>query len=165
VEEVFARGYRPASVTVDGKGDIYLSGIDPVNGGYDHTFVVGDVGKMKRIATVVEPDSGRTLDVWSTEPGLQLFTANSLTGQAPRDVSKGGVPYPSRSAVCLEPMHYPDSPNRPEFPSTTLPRGRRTRVRSSTILGRSARRRARRRASASVVAAVARDPRRIAQQP
>ncbi len=102
-----------------------LARIDPVNGGYDHTFVVAPeaTGELRRNASVYEPESGRLLTVWSTEPGLQFFTANSLTGQAPRDVGKGGVPYPSRSGFCLEPMHYPDSPHHPSFPSTELAAG------------------------------------------
>jgi aldose 1-epimerase len=60
------------------------------------------------------------MEVWSTEPSLQFFTANSLTGKGPRDVGKGNTPYVARSAFCIEPQHYPDSPNHPDFPSTVL---------------------------------------------
>jgi aldose 1-epimerase len=90
--------------------------------GYDHTYVLHDAGGggVQLAATVYEPESGRVMEVWSTEPGLQFFTANGLTGQAPRDVGKGGTPYVARSAFCLEPQHYPDSPNHPAFPSTVL---------------------------------------------
>ncbi|WP_437809084.1 aldose epimerase family protein [Sorangium sp. So ce1078] len=102
-----------------------LARIDPVKGGYDHTFAVlqPTPGELTRSATVHEPESGRVLEVWSTEPGLHLFTANGLNGEAPRDVGKGNVPYPSRSALCLEPMRFPDSPNQPSFPSTALAAG------------------------------------------
>jgi len=96
--------------------------IEPNLGGYDHTFALNQRAPAKRTlaATVYEPTSGRTLEIWSTEPGVQLFTADGLDGTAPRNVGKGGVPYIRRSAFCLEPMHFPDSPNQPTFPSTTL---------------------------------------------
>lgn len=102
-----------------------LARIDAMKGGYDHTFAVaqGTPGELQKNAEVYEPVSGRVLAVSSTEPGVQLFTANGLNGQAPRDVGKGNVPYPSRSALCLEPMHFPDSPNHPAFPSTELAAG------------------------------------------
>jgi aldose 1-epimerase len=92
-------------------------------GGYDHTYVLREAGNddlLRLAATVHEPESGRMMEVWTTEPGLQFFTANGLTGQAPRDVGKGGTPYVARSAFCLEPQHFPDSPNHPAFPSTVL---------------------------------------------
>jgi len=61
------------------------------------------------------------MEVWTTEPGMQFYTANYLDGTP----GKGGKPYPRRSAFCLETQHYPDSPNKPSFPSTVLRRGRR----------------------------------------
>jgi aldose 1-epimerase len=64
------------------------------------------------------------MEVYTTEPGMQLYTGNFLTGQAPNDVGKGGKSYPVRSAVCLETQHFPDSPNKPSFPTTTLNPGR-----------------------------------------
>jgi aldose 1-epimerase len=90
--------------------------------GYDHAYVInrGPGGGLRLAATVHEPGSGRVMEVWSTEPSVQFFTANSLTGEGPRDVGKGDTPYVSRSAFCVEPQHYPDSPNHPEFPSTVL---------------------------------------------
>jgi aldose 1-epimerase len=99
--------------------------------GFDHTYVVdrrAETG-LQRVATVHHPGSGRVMEVWSTEPGLQFFTANALTGEAPRDVGKGGTAYGARSAFCLEPQRFPDSPNHPHFPSTVLGRGERCRGR------------------------------------
>ena len=94
--------------------------------GYDHTYVIsrpGEGGGVRLAATAREPGSGRVMEVWSTEPSVQFFTANPLTGEAPRDVGKGNTPYVARSAFCIEPQRYPDSPNHPGFPSTTLRRG------------------------------------------
>ena len=71
-------------------------------------------------ARVYEPTSGRVMEVWSTEPGIQLYSGNFLEGKAPRDVGKGGAVYAFRTGFCLEPQHFPDSPNRPNFPSTVL---------------------------------------------
>lgn len=90
--------------------------------GYDHHYVVRrDSSKSLSLdARLHDPYSGRVLEVWSTEPGIQVFTANSLTGQVPRDIGKGGVSYPAQGAICLEPSHFPDSPNHPNFPSTVL---------------------------------------------
>lgn len=91
-------------------------------GGYDHTFVLNKSadGRLARAAAVYDPTSGRELTVFSTEPGLQFFSGNGFAAQAPRDAGKGGVLYPLRSGFALEPMHYPDAPNQPTFPSTEL---------------------------------------------
>lgn len=89
-------------------------------GGYDHNWVLdkaGDGSVPELAAEVEEPVSGRILEVWTTEPGLQCYTGNFLNG---RLTGKGGRPYLRRSGFCLETQHYPDSPNRPEFPSTLL---------------------------------------------
>lgn len=93
--------------------------------GYDHTYVLNKTadGRLALCARVREPSSGRTLEVWSTEPGLQLFSGNGFAAMSPRDLGKGGVLYPLRSGFALEPMHFPDSPNRPAFPSTVLAPG------------------------------------------
>jgi aldose 1-epimerase len=69
---------------------------------------------------VFEPKSGRTMEVWTTEPGLQFYSGNFLTG---KDVGKGNKPYNYRSAFCLEAQHFPDSPNHSNFPSTVLKPG------------------------------------------
>jgi aldose 1-epimerase len=73
-------------------------------------------------ARVVDPASGRVLEVWTTEPGIQFYTANFLNGKT---IGKGGVAYTKRSAFCLETQHFPDSPNQPKFPSVVLSPGER----------------------------------------
>jgi len=89
--------------------------------GYDHNYVLNKNGNAFTFAARVhEPTSGRVMEVWSTEPGLQLFSGNSLEGKTPRDVGKGGAVYAFRTGFCLEPQHFPDSPNQPHFPSTVL---------------------------------------------
>jgi aldose 1-epimerase len=89
--------------------------------GYDHNFVlVGAAGTIRRIATLFDPGSGRVMDVHSTEPGVQLYTGNHLAGGAP---GTGGGAYPARGGLCLEPQKFPDSPNKPNFPSARLDPG------------------------------------------
>lgn len=86
--------------------------------GYDHCFVLrGQKGALELAARVEDPKSGRTMEVYTTEPGVQLYTANYLDG----DAKNGG--YPQHAAFCLETQHYPDSPNRPKFPTTVLKPG------------------------------------------
>lgn len=95
-----------------------------LGGGYDHNFVVrrsSDSGESLA-ARVVEPTSGRVLEVWTTQPGVQFYTGNFLDGKT---AGKGGATYPKRSAFCLETQHYPDSPNQPKFPSVVLNPGER----------------------------------------
>ena len=87
-----------------------------IGGGYDHNFVVrGPQGTLRRAARVDHPASGRRLELWTTEPGVQFYTANPV-----EMIGRGGVPYHPRCGLCLEPQHYQNSPNRPEFPSTEL---------------------------------------------
>jgi aldose 1-epimerase len=88
-------------------------------GGYDHNFVLrrGDDGSLTRAARVSEPRRGRTLDVSTTEPGLQLYSGNFLDGSIR---GKGGRVYGHRGGFCLETQHFPDSPNQPGFPSVVL---------------------------------------------
>ena len=94
--------------------------------GYDHNYVLNKTaGELSFAARLSDPVSGRIMEVYTTEPGMQLYTGNFLTGKAPNDVGKGGKPYPVRSAVCLETQHFPDSPNKPTFPSTVLKPGAR----------------------------------------
>lgn len=86
--------------------------------GYDHNFVLrGGGGTLALAAKVTEPRSGRTLEVLTTEPGIQLYTANWFDGSL---VGKGGWAYQPHHAFCLEAQHYPDSPNKPHFPTTLL---------------------------------------------
>jgi aldose 1-epimerase len=93
--------------------------------GYDHHFVLKrkSVDGLELAARIAEPASGRVMEVWTTEPGLQLYSGNHLEGKRPRDVGKGGALYGRRGAFCLEPSHFPDSPNQPAFPSTRLAAG------------------------------------------
>ena len=88
-------------------------------GGYDHNFVLdkGITATPQLIAEVYDPASGRLMDVLTTEPGVQFYTANFLDGSI---VGKGGRKYEKRHALCLETQHYPDSPNQGSFPSTVL---------------------------------------------
>jgi len=89
--------------------------------GYDHNFVLHDSGAGVRwIATVVDPKSGRRMKVSSDQPGVQFYSGNFLDGTL---TGKGGVAYPQYGALCLEPQHYPDSPNEPKFPSVVLKPG------------------------------------------
>jgi aldose 1-epimerase len=89
-----------------------------MGGGYDHNFVVrGEAGTLRLAARVVEKKSGRTLEVLTTQPGVQFYTGNFLDGKV---VGKSGKPYVKRGALCLETQHYPDSPNQPAFPSSVL---------------------------------------------
>ncbi len=87
-------------------------------GGYDHNFVInGEPGKLRLAARVSEPTSGRQMEVWTTEPGVQFYSSIGLDGTI---VGKGGIAYKKYGALCLETQHYPDSPNHPNFPSTIL---------------------------------------------
>ncbi len=90
-----------------------------LGGGYDHNFVLRrPAGSGESLgARVVEPASGRVLEVWTIEPGVQFYTGNFLDGKSP---GKGGATYPKRSAFCLETQHFPDSPNQPKFPPVVL---------------------------------------------
>ena len=90
--------------------------------GYDHTWVInGRAGTLRRAAIVFEQTTGRGMQVFTTEPGVQFYTGNFLNGTL---TGKSGKPYPRRSGFCLETQRYPDSPNQPSFPTTTLRRGR-----------------------------------------
>lgn len=90
-------------------------------GGYDHNWVLdSDDGKLALAATVTEPSSGRILETYTTQPGIQFYAGNFLDGTL---VGKKGVAYAKRSGFCLETQHFPDSPNQPNFPSTTLTPG------------------------------------------
>ncbi len=89
--------------------------------GYDHNYVLNkqEEGELSFAARLTDPHSGRTMEVYTTEPGLQLYTGNFLFG------FKGshGASFPRRSAICFEAQHFPDTPNRPYFPSVILAPG------------------------------------------
>jgi aldose 1-epimerase len=90
--------------------------------GYDHNFVLNKEkpAGLTFAARVEEPTTGRVLEVWTTEPGIQFYTSNFLDGTVH---GKGGIAYQHRTAFCLETQHFPDSPNKPSFPSTMLSPG------------------------------------------
>ncbi len=90
-------------------------------GGYDHNWVLNKRdGELAKAAEVWEPLAGRSMEVWTDQPGMQLYTGNFLDGSI-----RGwdGKTYSRRGAFCMETQHYPDSPNKPEFPSTELKPG------------------------------------------
>jgi aldose 1-epimerase len=90
-------------------------------GGYDHCWVLNRYdSSLRQVATVIEPNSGRRMEVFTTEPGIQFYSGNFLNGTV---AGKKGVLYKKRSALCLETQHYPDSPNKPSFPSVVLSPG------------------------------------------
>jgi aldose 1-epimerase len=89
--------------------------------GYDHNWVLNRTGSgLSLAARVEEPTTGRVMEVRTTEPGIQFYTGNFLDGTLK---GKGGKVYGLRAAFCLETQHYPDSPNKPSFPSTVLKPG------------------------------------------
>ncbi|MBC2839533.1 galactose mutarotase [Robiginitalea sp. SC105] len=92
-----------------------------LGGGYDHCWILnGPDAGFRKVATVTHPPSGRRLEVFTDEPGVQFYTGNFLDGTLP---AKGGGTYARRSGFCLETQHYPDSPNQEAFPSVRLDPG------------------------------------------
>lgn len=86
--------------------------------GYDHNWVLNTAGDLSQVAaTLYSPESGIRLDVYTDEPGIQVYAGNFLDGTV---TGKHGITYPHRASVCLETQHYPDSPNKPEWPSAVL---------------------------------------------
>ncbi|HUM04103.1 MAG TPA: aldose epimerase family protein [Terriglobales bacterium] len=95
----------------------HIAGMKGDPGGYDHNFILrGGAGK-KLAARVFDPQSGRQMEVWTTEPGVQFYSGNFLDGTL---TGKEGVVYGKHSGFCLETQHYPDSVNHPNFPSIIL---------------------------------------------
>ena len=105
--------------------------------GYDHNYVLNRTGEgLSLAARVVEPTTGRTMEITTTEPGIQFYSGNFL----PKDGTlkgKGGRVYGHRSGFCLETQHYPDSPNQPGFPSTVLKPGQEYRSKTVFTFGTS----------------------------
>ncbi len=86
--------------------------------GYDINYVLNKTSdELSFAASVFEPENGRYMEVFTTEPGIQLYTGNHLSG---KEIGNSGEPYTTRSGFCLETQHFPDSPNQPQFPSTIL---------------------------------------------
>ena len=95
--------------------------IENVEGGYDHNYVLNNTtGDLALVAEVYEPESGRLMEVFTTEPGVQFYTGNFLDGSI---TGKDGKVYKKHYGFCLETQHFPDSPNQPSFPSTLLYQG------------------------------------------
>jgi len=92
-----------------------------VKGGYDHNFCVNNPGQLHQVATVSEPITGRVLKVFTDQPGLQFYSGNFLDGSI---TGKYSTKYVQHYGFAMETQHYPDSPNRPEFPSTVLEPGK-----------------------------------------
>lgn len=97
------------------------SRIDKVPGGYDHNYVLNSGGgKLALAAKMYEPTSGRVMEIYTSEPGIQLYTGNFLDGSI---TGKAGKVYKKHYGFCLETQHFPDSPNKPQFPSVVLKPG------------------------------------------
>lgn len=92
-------------------------------GGYDHNLVLDVTGLETPFASAESPATGITMDCYTTQPGVQFYNANFVQSDPCRGQGKGGAEYPFRGAFCLETQHFPDSPNRPEFPSALLRAG------------------------------------------
>jgi len=93
----------------------------PKLGGYDNTFVLnGEAGKLRKIGSLYDPASGRDMQIWTTEPGVQVYISLGLNGS----ITGIGGAYPKFGAICLETQHFPDSPNHSNFPSTVVRPGK-----------------------------------------
>lgn len=96
--------------------------IQQVKGGYDHNWILNKTGNdLTKAATVFEPNSGRYMEVFTTEPAIQFYSGNFLDGTLSN--TRNGQKYVQHGALCLETQHYPDSPNEPSFPNTILKPG------------------------------------------
>jgi aldose 1-epimerase len=105
------------------------SRIDQVGNGYDNNFVLkSGGGTLALCAQVYEPTTGRVMEVYTTEPGVQLYTGNFLDGSL---TGKSGKAYKKHYGFCLETQHFPDSPNKPQFPSTVLNPGQKYKTTTS----------------------------------
>lgn len=122
-----AGGFTPVSSELIPTGEIqsvqdtnmdFREGRPIATGGYDHNFVLMNYdGSLRRAARLYEPNSGRVLEILTTEPGMQFYSGNFLDGSL---TGKGGVVYHQYTGLCLEPQHFPDAPNHANFPSTVL---------------------------------------------
>ncbi len=124
---LFAAGFTPVSKELIPTGEIepventrmdFRQGRPIASGGYDHNFVLSNYdGSLKPAARLYEPNSGRVLEILTTEPGIQFYSGNFLDGSF---TGKGGFVYHQYTGLCLEPQHFPDAPNHANFPSTVL---------------------------------------------
>jgi len=124
---LFADAFTPVSEDLIPTGEIrsvtgskmdFRKGRPIAAGDYDHNFVLNDYdGSLRPAARLYEPVSGRMLEILTTEPGMQFYSGNFLDGSFS---GKGGVVYNKYAGLCLEPQHFPDAPNHPNFPSTAL---------------------------------------------
>ncbi len=88
-----------------------------MTGGYDHNWVIdGADGSIRSFAVVTDPASGRTMEAFTDLPGVQFYAGNSIAPHA----GKGGAEYAGRSGLCLETQYYPDTANKPQFPSAVF---------------------------------------------
>jgi len=100
------------------KGKAIGSELQSVAGGYDHNFVLNYAdGSLRLAARLYEPVTGRVLEIFTTEPGMQFYSGNFLDGSL---IGRDGVAYEKYTGLCLEPQHFPDAPNHSRFPSTIL---------------------------------------------
>ncbi len=109
--------FRNPTVVGDRIND--TTNVQIVNGsGYDHNWVLNTKGDINKcFGTLYDPTTGILMEMYTDQPGVQFYAGNFLDGSF---IGKGGIAHPRRSALCLETQHYPDSPNQPHFPSTTL---------------------------------------------
>ena len=110
---------KPKALGKDIKADYDLL---KAGNGYDTHYVLSlkQPTELAFNARITDPKSGRVMEVWSTEPGIQVYSGNFLEGKIPRDLGKGSTTYGFRSGFCLEPSRFPDSPNHAGFPSTEI---------------------------------------------
>jgi aldose 1-epimerase len=132
--QIFADHYTPVDDTLIPTGRVaavqgtpydfrkpHAIGYDMPEEGYDHNWVLnGPEGDFKHVAHVEDPQTGRVMDIYSDQPGVQFYTGNFLDGTL---TGKGGVKYQKRGAFCLETQHFPDSINHANFPSVVLKPG------------------------------------------
>ncbi|GAA5221099.1 aldose epimerase family protein [Membranihabitans marinus] len=107
------RAFKEIGQDIDEMDDIQIAR----GGGYDHCYVLNKDKELSLAAEVREPESGRVMKVWTTEPGVQFYTGNFLNGSLE---AKWGGNYGKRAGFCLETQHFPNSPNQPNFPQVTL---------------------------------------------
>ncbi len=123
IDEIVSVRGTPLDFTTPRKIGERIEQLIPRPGGYDHNFVLNREGKPPYFAArLSDPESGRIMEVFTTQPGLQIYTANHFNGKI---TGVGDIAFPKHGAICFETQHFPDSPNKPNFPSTVLRPGER----------------------------------------